>query len=62
MPQNGDGKVCRFFALMPVRIGFKVRWLVMVRVRYVYVESRDESGWSTGERYWRAEEFLNPKK
>jgi hypothetical protein len=56
MPSNGDEKVEQFFAWLPVMIGFRFRWLVTVRVRYVY-EFDAGGGFESG-MSWIAVEFL----
>ncbi len=36
-PEEGDLKVRQFFAWYPIIAGWKMRWLCMVRVEYIYV-------------------------
>lgn len=52
-------KVVQFFAWFPVRIGWDIRWLRTVRVRYEYTVEQGVSGMSGCVEVWIPIEFLS---
>ena len=53
LKEEGDTKVRKFFALLPIVINNEARWLEWVRVRYRLHYNWAE-GWS-----WRRERFID---
>jgi len=51
-------RVVQFFAWLPVRIGWDIRWLRTVRVRYEYTIERDTGGMCSSAEMWIPIEFL----
>ena len=64
-PENGDVKIKRKFAILPISVGKETRWLEWVTIKYVYYEHRpwrdydgNMCGVVTG---WFKEEFIDDK-
>lgn len=51
-------RVVQFFAWLPVRIGWDIRWLRTVRVRYEYTIEHGAGGMSACVEVWTPIEFL----
>jgi len=58
MPNEGDTKIVQFFAWVPVVIGFRVRWLCTVRVKYQLVFDAG-AGIVGSAHIWEPIEFLS---
>ena len=51
-PKNGDRKIKRKFALLPIAINYETRWLEWVNIEYEYYDGIFDS-------YWIADRFID---
>lgn len=63
-PDNGDERIVKRFALLPIRIYKNVKWLKMCYIRQVYIERYGYSLWNnlsfvTKDEYIRTKEKEN---
>lgn len=65
-PEDGEVKIKRKFATLPVCINDETRWFEWVTIKYVYHNGTLRRDWDTNQFYrmygWRKEEFVDDCK
>lgn len=54
-PKEGDRKIKRMYALLPIFLGSEIRWMEWVHIEYIFIIE----GYPIGKGRWYRTKFIN---